>query len=117
MREIIAFPYMVFTIFLKQEEMPPFEEAVLFNNLVALVKLKQEPTGELFSDLHEIGTLCKVMQINNLPQGGAKVVLEGVVRVRVLAIVQQTPVALYYEVSSARQSLSFQVRISELLND
>ena len=116
MREIIAFPYMVFTIFLKQEEMPSFEEAVLFNNLVALVKLKQEPTGELFSALHEIGTLCKVMRINHLPRG-AKVILEGVVRVRVLAIVQQTPVALYYEVSSARQSLSFQVRISELLND
>ncbi|HBG03986.1 MAG TPA: endopeptidase La [Geobacter sp.] len=94
LREIIAFPYMVFTIFLKPEEMPPFEEAVLFNNLVALVKLKQEPTGELFSALHEIGTLCKVMQINNLPQGGARVVLEGVVRVRVHAVVQQTPVAL-----------------------
>ncbi|MBU5614377.1 endopeptidase La [Geomonas azotofigens] len=94
LREIIAFPYMVFTIFLKQEDMPPFEEAVLFNNLVALVKLKQEPTGELHSALHEIGTLCKVMQINKLAGGGAKVVLEGVIRVRVLAIVQQTPVAL-----------------------
>ncbi|MBJ6750885.1 endopeptidase La [Geomonas anaerohicana] len=94
LREIIAFPYMVFTIFLKQEDMPPFEEAVLFNNLVALVKLKQEPTGELFSALHEIGTLCKVVQINKLAGGGAKVVLEGVIRVRVLAIVQQTPVAL-----------------------
>ena len=94
LREIIAFPYMVFTIFLKQEDMPPFEEAVLFNNLVALVKLKQEPTGELFSALHEIGTLCKVMQINKLAGGGAKVVLEGVIRVRLLAIVQQTPVAL-----------------------
>jgi ATP-dependent Lon protease len=94
LREIIAFPYMVFTIFLKQEDMPPFEEAVLFNNLVALVKLKHEPTGELHSALHEIGTLCKVMQISKLSGGGAKVVLEGVVRVRVLAIVQQTPVPL-----------------------
>ncbi|BCG45946.1 ATP-dependent protease La Type I [Citrifermentans bremense] len=94
LREIIAFPYMVFTIFLKQEDMPPFEEAVLFNNLVALVKLREEPTGELFPALHEIGTLCKVMQINKLAGGGAKVVLEGVIRVRLLAIVQQTPVAL-----------------------
>jgi ATP-dependent Lon protease len=94
LREIIAFPYMVFTIFLKPEETAPFEEAVLFNNLVALVKLKHEPSGELFSALHEIGTLCKVMQINKLPQGGMKVTLEGVVRVRLLAIVQQTPVAL-----------------------
>ncbi|UFS72772.1 endopeptidase La [Geomonas sp. RF6] len=94
LREIIAFPYMVFTIFLKQDELAPFEEAALFNNLVALVKLKHEPETELLGALHEVGTLCKVMQINKLPQGGAKVVLEGVVRVRVLAIVQQMPVIL-----------------------
>jgi len=94
LREIIAFPYMVFTIFLKQDELAPFEEAALFNNLVALVKLKHEPETELLGALHEIGTLCKVMQVNKLPQGGAKVVLEGVVRVKVLAIVQQMPVIL-----------------------
>ncbi|MBJ6726528.1 endopeptidase La [Geomesophilobacter sediminis] len=94
LREIIAFPYMVFTMFLKHEDLLPFEEAVLFNNLVALVKIKDETTGELLADLHEIGTLCKVVSISKLPQEGAKVVLEGVIRVRVLAIVQQTPVAL-----------------------
>lgn len=94
LKEIIAFPYMVFTMFLKHEDLLPFEEAVLFNNLVALVKIKDETTGELIADLHQIGTLCKVVQISKLPQEGAKVVLEGVIRVKVLAIVQQTPVAL-----------------------
>ena len=52
--------------------MPPFEEAVLFNNLVALVKLKEEPSGELFSALHEIGTICKVNQLNKLSGRGSE---------------------------------------------
>jgi ATP-dependent Lon protease len=94
LRDMVAFPYMVFPLFLKPNELAPFEEAVLFNNLIVLDKLRGEPAADLFSALHEIGTLCKVNQLNKLPEGGAKVLLEGISRVKLESIVQETPIVL-----------------------
>ena len=58
LREMVAFPYMVFPVFLHGDEVAAFEECVNFNNMVTLVKLKNEPDGEIYPALHEIGTIC-----------------------------------------------------------
>ncbi len=94
LKDMVAFPYMIFPIFLNDEEMLPFEEARRYHNLVVLVKVRDEKTGVLASDLHEIGTVCKVNQLYKLPEGGAKVTVEGIMRVRINLIMQEVPFVL-----------------------
>ncbi|HEY6837200.1 MAG TPA: endopeptidase La [Geobacteraceae bacterium] len=94
LRDMVAFPYMVFPIYLEGAEARVFEESMAYNNLVALVKLRHEPSGELFPALHDIGTLCRVSQLQKLPDKGTKVVLEGLIRIRIEAVTQESPVAL-----------------------
>jgi ATP-dependent Lon protease len=94
LNEMVAFPYMVFPLYLNGRELATFEESMLFSNMVALVKQRTEPSGDLFSSFHEIGTVCKVNQLQKLPDGGTKAVLEGIARIRLETIVQESPVIL-----------------------
>ncbi len=94
LKEMVAFPYMVFPLYLNSRELPTFEESMLFSNMVALVKHRTEPSGDLFSSFHEIGTVCKVNQLQKLPDGGTKAVLEGIARIRLETIIQESPVIL-----------------------
>ena len=94
LRETVAFPYMVFPLFLNAEDVEVFEECVRFSNMVALVKLKEEPSGEILAALHQIGTVCKVNQLQKLPDGSSKAILEGIARVRIEDVVQETPFVL-----------------------
>ena len=92
--DMVAFPYMIFPLFINEEEMIPFEEARRYSSLVVLVKLRDEKTGVLVNDLHGVGTVCKVNQLYKLPEGGAKVMLEGIMRVRINLIKQEVPFVL-----------------------
>jgi ATP-dependent Lon protease len=94
LKEMVAFPYMIFPLYLTGTDLAPFDESMKFGNMVALVKDRGEQAGDLSASLHEIGTICKVNQLQKLPDGGTKAVLEGVARIRVEAIVQETPVIL-----------------------
>jgi ATP-dependent Lon protease len=94
LKDMVAFPYMIFPLFITEEEMIPFEEARRYSSLIVLVKLRDEKTGVLANDLHEIGTVCKVNQLYKLPEGGAKVMLEGMMRVRINLIKQEVPFVL-----------------------
>ena len=94
LREMVAFPYMMFPLFLTGNEVAPFDESIRYDNLVALVKLKNDTGGETAANLHEIGTICKVTQIQRLTDGGAKATLEGIARIRVISLVQEAPFIL-----------------------
>ncbi len=94
LRDMVAFPYMIFPVFLDEAEMLCFEEARRYNNLIVLVKMKEEKTGIFVDDLHEIGSVCKINQLFKLPEGGAKVMLEGLMRVRIKIIMQEVPFVL-----------------------
>jgi ATP-dependent Lon protease len=87
-REIVAFPYMIFPLFLKDEEFAGFEEMLGPEQFVVLIRPRQETAPGTISQLFEIGTLCKVNQIQRLSEGGAKLVFEGVTRVRVTDVVE-----------------------------
>jgi len=94
LREMVAFPYMVFPIYLSESDLATFEESAIFSDMVVLVKHREEPAGDIRSSLHEVGTVCKVTQRQKLSDGSTKAVLEGIARVRLEAIVQETPVIL-----------------------
>ena len=94
LREMVAFPYMSFPLYLGSHELAVFEESAPFNNMVALVKLKEEPAGDDYPALHDIGTVCKVNQLQKLPDGSTKAILEGIARVRIETVVQKEPFIL-----------------------
>ncbi|BEH11072.1 MULTISPECIES: endopeptidase La [Geobacter] len=91
LREIVAFPYMIFPLFLKDDELTAFEDMLGHEQMVVLARTREEAAPGQTPQLCEIGTLCKVNQIYRLPEGGGKVVLEGVVRVRILDVADTLP--------------------------
>ncbi|HTP63918.1 MAG TPA: endopeptidase La [Geobacteraceae bacterium] len=86
LKEMVAFPYMVITLYLSREELPIYEESAKYDNLIILIKAREGDVGTSAKTLHEIGTACKIIQLSRLAEGGAKVVLEGLARVRVLSV-------------------------------
>ncbi|BDV42004.1 Lon protease [Geotalea uraniireducens] len=86
LREIVAFPFMIFPLFLNGDELADFEELLDREQYVALVRARGEALPGQLPPLCQVGTLCKVDQITRLPEGGGKVLLEGVVRVQVLEV-------------------------------
>ena len=93
LNDLVAFPYMVFPLYLKREERLPFEKAFQFDSLIALFA-RRDDAAEDHHGFHEIGTVCKVSQIVMLPDEGAKVMLEGQVRVRLKTVIQESPFLL-----------------------
>ena len=94
LKEMVAFPYMVISLYLTNKELPIYEECIHHDNLIVLVKVREGKAGNLAQSLHDIGTVCKINQFNKLNEGGAKVVLEGLARVRVTSMVRDFPVML-----------------------
>ena len=90
LKDLVAFPYMVFPLYLKREERLPFEKAFQFDSLIALFARRDDGSEDRHV-FHEIGTVCKVSQIVMLPDEGAKVMLEGQVRVRLKSVIQESP--------------------------
>jgi len=94
LRDVVAFPYMIFPLFLKDEELAPFEEAMRYQNLIALFRLRERKEEGEPESWYETGTVCKINQIIKLPEGGAKLNLEGIARVRLERVVRESPCLL-----------------------
>jgi len=93
LKEMVAFPYMVVSLFIQETEIPPFEESIGYNNLVALVKTRPEG-GAGLEGLCTIGTLCKVNKLIRLAEGGAKATVEGLCRVSLERLTAEKPFLL-----------------------
>ncbi len=89
--DMVAFPYMVFPLFLKDEDIAPFENAMRYKNFVALFRRRETKETMQVSSFFDTGTVCKVNQFIKLPEGGAKLSLEGVARVKLKELIQQDP--------------------------
>jgi len=94
LREMVAFPYMVISLYLTHEELATYEESAHYSNLIVLVKTRGGEAGNLAPPLHEIGTVCKITQLSKQSEGGGKAVLEGLARVRLQSVIQDSPVIL-----------------------
>jgi ATP-dependent Lon protease len=94
LKDMVAFPYMVISLYLTHKELPVYEESVHHDNLIVLVKVREGEADGLAQPLHQIGTVCKISQFNRLPEGGGKVVLEGLARIRLNSVVQDFPILL-----------------------
>ena len=93
LKDQVAFPYMVFPLYLKRDERLPFEKALQFDSLIALFTHRDDAAEE-HDGFHGIGTVCKVSQIVMLPDDEAKVMLEGQLRIRLKTVIQESPFLL-----------------------
>jgi ATP-dependent Lon protease len=93
LRDLVLFPNLVVPLFVGREKsILALEESLRGDHHVALVLQNapdtQEP-GE--TDIHTIGCVGTVLQELKLPDGTAKALVEGVVRVRILQYVTDEP--------------------------
>jgi ATP-dependent Lon protease len=96
LKDMVAFPYMVFPLYFDEREVARFREAQeVYDGFVAVVFQRKECLGDdLRSSLHEIGTVCRVTQIKKVSGGRYKVTLEGINRIRLGELEQTAPFPL-----------------------
>ena len=92
--DMVAFPYMIFPLFLNEADLAPFEDASRYQNFVALFRRRDGQKSMQISAFCDTGTVCKINQFIKLSEGGAKLTLEGVARVRLDEMLQETPYGL-----------------------
>ena len=85
LRDVVVYPYMVVPLLVgRQASLGAIEAAAEGEGWVFLVTQRdgdvQEPAA---GDLFRVGTVGRVLQVNRLPNGATKVLLEGVGRARV----------------------------------
>ncbi len=85
LRDLVFFPYMVLPLLIgRAPSVAALAEAEAGNGFILLLAQKDadvEDPGE--GDLHRLGTVIRVVQTTRLPDGTARVVMEGLGRARV----------------------------------
>jgi ATP-dependent Lon protease len=93
--DLVAFPYMMITLYLRGTDLTVFEESHKHDSLLAIFRRKGEHQVELAESLHEIGTVCKLVELTHLTSDGStKITLEGLARCSIQEIIQESPVPL-----------------------
>ena len=86
LRDVVVFPNMVIPLFVGREKsIVALDTAMNAGKEILLVAQKRADIDEpSIEDLHEIGTLSKILQLLKLPDGTVKVLVEGSKRIKVL---------------------------------
>jgi ATP-dependent Lon protease len=113
LKDIVIFPRMVVPLLVGRERSVRAVEAAIFSNdtiLVATQKAVEEENPEA-DDIHRVGTEAKIIQILKMPDGSAKVLIEGVCRRRIERFLAQKD---YFRVKTVavgeRQRVSAKLR-------
>lgn len=93
LRDLIIFPNLVVPLFVgRDRSIKALEDAMRTDHVVALVAQKEAETQEPeIDDLYEIGSAATVMQELKLPDGTAKALVEGIVRIKVEEVLEIDP--------------------------
>lgn len=93
LKDMVVFPYMVIPLLVGREKsIKALEEAMQLDHVVALVSQKEaEIQDPKPSDLFTVGTAAAVMQVLKLPDGTAKALVEGLLRIEVKQYLQTDP--------------------------
>lgn len=91
LHEQVIFPHMAFPLFIGKEHMGLVEESMRGDRLIAILTvLAVDPiTGR--EQFARVGTICRITQVLRFPEGGCKIMLEGLNRVRLINTRQVTP--------------------------
>ncbi|MCK4947521.1 MAG: endopeptidase La [Candidatus Aureabacteria bacterium] len=86
LRDIVVFPSMVVPLLVGREKsLAAIEHAMMENKVLVLAtQIDSEKDEPLPGDLYKIGTASKILQVLKLPDGSAKVLIEGYKRITIL---------------------------------
>lgn len=93
-KEIITFPNAIHSFFfLKKSHVEAIKKAFETHKIACLIPPMDTFKDDFFSesDLNPIGTAIKILQLVHLPEGGIKVLLQGVERVKIKKLIDITP--------------------------
>lgn len=92
-RDIVVFPYMILPLFVGREmSIRAIEHALATNKLILLLTQKDlnvENPGP--KDLYSIGTVGLIMRMLKLPDGRAKVLVQGLSKAKTMSYLQEEP--------------------------
>lgn len=93
LRNIVVFPQMVVPLFIGRSRSVKALEGILSKErMVVFASQKSEEVEEPeASDICSIGTLAEVVQMQGLPDGTTKILVEGVARVKIESFISETP--------------------------
>ena len=93
LRNMILFPSTVLPVSVGRESSLQLIEAVEKNRGCMGVFCQKIPSTEKpkLNDLHEIGTVAKIIKVFNLPDGSTTVILQGFQRIRLKEILRSSP--------------------------
>ncbi|MFN4190761.1 MAG: endopeptidase La, partial [Pseudothermotoga sp.] len=98
---MIIFPQTVMPIHVAREKtLMALEHSIDSHQQLIFVTSQKDPTVEepTFEQLYQIGTISRVLQVVQLPDGTFRVLLEGIERARAYEIVQQEPLIVRLEI-------------------
>ena len=88
LKDVVIFPNMVVPLFIgRQKSISALDAAAKKDNMVILLSQKNPQDNDVTTEnIHDVGTLAKVLQVLKLPDGTNKVLIEGKTRAKALQI-------------------------------
>ncbi|MFA6471781.1 MAG: endopeptidase La [Candidatus Latescibacterota bacterium] len=88
LRDVVLFPYMVVPILVMRESSIGALQAALVRDRFIFLVLQKEPEIEdpKLEDIHSTGVIGRALQVLKLPNGTAKVLVEGLVRGQIIGM-------------------------------
>ena len=101
LRNIVVFPQMVVPLFIgRSKSVKALEDTLSKERMVVFASQKSEDVEEPdVKDICGIGTLSEVVQMQGLPDGTTKILVEGIARVRIESFISEAP---YFKVRISR---------------
>ena len=92
-RDVVLFPYMILPLVVGRERsIKAVDQALAKDRLIMIVAQKEageeEPSPER---LYQVGTVAMIMRMLKVPEGQVRVLIQGLIRARVLNFAQETP--------------------------
>jgi len=85
-KEMVPFPYMIFPLFVGEQDLKIFTAADQCDRMVAVQLQLEDADARREPGTVEVATLCKVSQIKKTAEGKSKVTLEGLARLRIFEV-------------------------------
>ena len=105
-KDLVVFPYMVIPLFFTNSKtVKAINQSMMGDHMVVLIAQK-DPSKEnpLKEDLYTVGTFSIIKQLVNLPDGGIKILIEGISRVKIREYRQTEP----FMIASVENVIEFQ---------
>lgn len=92
-KDLVVFPYMVIPLFFTNSKtVQAINQSMMADHMIAIVAQKDPSKNDpLEEDLYSVGTFALIKQQVNLPEGGVKILIEGISRVKINDFKQTDP--------------------------